>query len=71
MYNVSRCKQTIGSDIVNLLDDLYSTPTYPDLAFENVSAFMKGRYLNTEMVIRNNGLKNSDSVKIFIYPHTQ
>ncbi|GAI14097.1 unnamed protein product, partial [marine sediment metagenome] len=41
--------------------------SYPDLSFENVSAVMNGRYLDTNMSIRNNGLKDSEKTKIEIY----
>ena len=67
MYNVSKCDQTIGQDTINLLNFLYSFPSQPDLSFENVSASMKGRYLDLNMTIRNNGLKISESTKISIY----
>jgi hypothetical protein len=67
MYPISKCGQTIGKDIPELINELYSTQSYADLVFENVSAIMKGRYLNVNMSIRNNGLKNSESVKVIIY----
>ena len=67
MYNVSKCSQTIGDDIINKIDELYSVKSYPDLAFENVSAIMHGKYLDTNMSIRNHGLKKSENAKILIY----
>ncbi len=67
MYNLSKCKQTTGDDIPQLIDELYSVPSYADLSFENVSAFMHGRYLNANISIRNNGLKDSENAKIKIY----
>jgi len=44
MYYISGCGQTIGEDIPELINELYSIPSYPDLSFENVSAVMHGRY---------------------------
>ncbi|MAG78857.1 hypothetical protein CMI40_00580 [Candidatus Pacearchaeota archaeon] len=67
MYNVSRCNQVIGNDTINLINELYSSPSYSDLDFENVSAKMNGRYLDIDMSIRNNGLKESEDTKIIVY----
>jgi hypothetical protein len=67
MYPISGCAQTIGDDIIELINELYSIPNYPDLAFENISAVMNGRYLNANISIRNNGLEKSEETKIKIY----
>jgi len=67
MYNISKCKQTMGEDIVNLINDLYSLPSQPDLLFENVSAKMNGRYLNTNLTVRNYGLKDAEGSQVRIY----
>ena len=67
MYYISGCGRTIGEDIPELINELYSVPSYSDLGFENVSAVMRGRYLNINMSIRNNGLKDSEMVKVIIY----
>lgn len=66
MYPVSKCKQTIGEDIPNRIDSLYETPSLPDLEFEKVSANMKSRFLDVEMLIKNEGLKGSGDFKIII-----
>lgn len=67
MYNVTKCDQTIGNDIINRINELYSIQPLPDLAFENVSAVMHGKYLNTNISIRNHGLKDSESSTLLIY----
>jgi len=67
MYSVSKCGQTIGQDTINLLDYLYSFPSQPDLIFEDVSASMRGRYLDLNMTVRNHGLKDSEEAEILIY----
>lgn len=59
MYEISRCDQTIGSDIINFINKIYSIPSQPDLVFENASALMHGKYLNINFSIRNNGIKNA------------
>ncbi len=67
MYSISKCSQLIGEDTINLINELYSVPSLPDLGFENVSAIMRGRYLNVNMSIRNNGLKKSKNSTVKIY----
>lgn len=67
MYPTINCKQTIGEDIVEQIDWLYSFPTLADLSFENTSASMKGSYLSFVMSIRNHGLKNSENSTLIIY----
>ena len=67
MYPVSKCYQEISDDMVDLINELYSIPTYADLSFENVSATMNGKYLNTNFTIRNYGLKDATSSQVKIY----
>ncbi len=67
MYPVSNCNQDIGEDISELINKLYSYPSYPDLSFVNVSANIEGRYLNTNMTIKNIGLRDSEKAEIEIY----
>ncbi len=67
MYNISKCSQTIGEDIIGLINEIYSYPSYPDLVFENVSAQMDGMFLNANLSVRNNGLKNAEMAKVIIY----
>lgn len=63
MYEISKCDQTIGDDIINFINKIYSIPTEPDLLFENASALMHGKYLDINFSIRNDGLKYAgDSV---------
>lgn len=67
MYNITKCKQTVGADIPELINELYLVPSYSDLSFENVSAIMHGRYLDANISLKNNGLKDSEKAKIMIY----
>ena len=67
MYNITNCRQVIGEDLISLIDDLYTEESLPDLTFENVEAGMSGRYLNTNISIRNNGLADSGDFKLIIY----
>ncbi len=67
MYNVSKCKQVMSQDIIELINELYSYPVQPDLSFENVSATMQGRFLDFNLTVRNNGLIISEEATIVIY----
>jgi len=67
MYPVSKCSQTIGQDISDMINELYSFQSLPDLAFENVSATMSGRYLDLNFTIRNQGIKDSPGGTVEIY----
>jgi hypothetical protein len=71
MYPISECNQIISDDIINLIDGLYSIKSAPDLTFENVSANINGRYLNTEINIVNQGLEQSENSKISIYANNK
>jgi len=67
MYNVSRCDQTIGQDMIQLINDLYSIQSYPDLVFEDASAKMSGRFLNLNMTIINVGLNDAGESNVGVY----
>ena len=67
MYNVTNCGQTVGEDTIQLINELYKIGSLPDLVFENVSAKMNGRYLDTNVSIRNNGLKDAGISRLKIY----
>lgn len=66
MYEITGCDRTIGEDIPTFIDEIYAIPSSPDLVFGNVSAVINGRYLDTNLEVRNNGLKKSEAVKIKI-----
>ena len=65
MYPISNCNQDMG-DISELINEIYSVESYPDLAIENVSAIMSGKYLDVNISVRNNGLVESESAEIII-----
>ena len=67
MYPISDCSQTLGSDIPSKIAELYSFPSYPDLAISNVSASMEGIYLNMNLSVENEGLANSTGGNIVIF----
>ena len=67
MYELSRCNQEISQDIIDTINDLYSTPSYADLSMENASAVMHGKYLDASFIVTNNGLKDSRHSTVRIY----
>jgi hypothetical protein len=67
MYPVSMCDQIINPKVIATINDLYLVPSQPDLTFENISAIMKGKYLDVNMSVRNIGLNDSNSAQINIY----
>jgi hypothetical protein len=67
MYNITKCSQRVGEDVVGKINNLYSHPSYSDLVFENVSANMRGKYLDSNITIKNHGLKDAENIKLKIY----
>lgn len=61
MYRVSKCYQEMGDEIPDEINELYATPSRPDLTFESVSAKTHNRYLDFNISVRNRGLASSDS----------
>jgi len=66
MYNFTSCRQTIGDEIPQRIDEIYSIPAQPNLVLENASASMSGRYLDLEFSVRNNGFAESQPAIIQI-----
>ncbi len=67
MYHVSSCSQTLGEDIPELINELYSIPSKTDLVLDEVYPVAQGRYLNVNMSIKNVGLIDSGPSEIKIY----
>ncbi|MBU2104929.1 MAG: matrixin family metalloprotease [Nanoarchaeota archaeon] len=67
MYNLSSCGQTIGDDVLNLINELYSIGSFPDLVLKNVSSVIEGRYINANISLINEGLVGSKNFSVDIY----
>lgn len=67
MYPVSKCGQKISQQTIDVIDTLYSIPSYPDLTFESISAIMHGKYLDVNMSLRNEGLERAPLAKVNLY----
>ncbi|MBT3397545.1 hypothetical protein HOA55_03870 [archaeon] len=66
LFNVSRCDQRVTSDIVRLLDELYSIEALPDLSIEDLVASTKGRYLDFNVTVENIGLMDSSESSLTV-----
>lgn len=49
------CNQKLDDSIITELNRLYSEENLPDLYFDNITAIMKGRYLDFNLTIKNSG----------------
>jgi hypothetical protein len=67
MYPITGCNQEIDEEIVEDINNLYSTKSLPDLAIESITANKTGRYLNFDINISNDGLKDSKWAELNIY----
>lgn len=67
MYNISSCDQKLTDDILEELNRLYTAPPLPDLYFQNVSSFKKGRYLNLNFAVLNQGLIDASNMNVILY----
>ncbi len=67
MYPVSECDQTINQNTIDFINNIYAIPSYPDLAFEDISAIMHGKYLNLNMSIRNIGINDAPNSTVKVY----
>jgi hypothetical protein len=67
MYEINYCKQTISNDLLDYINKIYSIPSQPDLAFEDISIVPHGRYLEINVTIRNNGLTYSKESNLVIF----
>lgn len=66
LYNITQCDQTVSQDIVDYIEKLYSISSLPDLSLYNASAKLRGRFLDVELTIMNEGLKNSQESQLII-----
>ncbi len=67
MYAITKCNQVIGGDMIDLINQLYSIPSYSDLEFGDVSAILKGRFLDINFSVSNAGLNYAGQSRVIIY----
>ena len=66
MYNVSRCDQRITDDMIELIDKLYSIEPLADALISELTAVKKGKYLDFNITILNEGLIGIDSINLSV-----
>ena len=66
MYNVSSCNQKISKDVITLLQKLYSVQALPDAMISELNATTKGKYLNFNITIINDGLSKIKSIDLTV-----
>ena len=67
MYNVSRCDQHISEDMVDLISELYSIEPLADASISDVEAVTRGRYLDFNITVLNEGLLDIDAMNLTIF----
>ena len=66
MYNMSKCDQRITSDMIELIDKLYSIEPLADALISELTAVKKGKYLDFNITILNEGLVGIDAINLAI-----
>jgi hypothetical protein len=66
MYNVSDCDQRISEDMVRLINNLYSIEALPDAVVGSVNAVKRGKYLDFNITILNEGLIDISDITLSI-----
>jgi len=67
LYPTLDCKQTLDQYFVDELNSLYEDDGLPDLKIVDVKADKSGRYLNFNISIVNQGLKDVSKTKLKVY----
>lgn len=67
LYPTLRCDQEIDPEIVDSINSLYRFDSLPDLLFFSTQATKSGRYLNFNIEILNQGLKESGPAMVSVY----
>lgn len=67
LYPVTSCEQEIDDSLINSINNLYTIESLPDLSIVKVDLNKTGRYLNFEVVLGNQGLKNYGKSELKVY----
>lgn len=67
MYNLSYCNQKITPGMVDLIKKLYSIKPLPDAKISELSAVKKGRYLDFNITVVNEGLRKIDNIDLTLF----
>jgi len=67
MYEISSCNQRLSSEVVDVINEVYTYPKLPDLTIRDATATKTGRKLEFKVEIFNAGLDFSLDAKIGIF----
>jgi hypothetical protein len=67
MYNTSNCDQRISQDMVDLINELYSIEPLGDASIDRLSAVKRGRYLDFNITVLNEGLISIEDINLTIF----
>jgi len=66
LYDTYSCDQRITPDIIKILNELYSIEPLPDLKIKNLEVVKKGRYLDFNVTIVNEGMSDVGVVELVL-----
>ena len=67
MYNLSRCDQRITPDMIRIIRDLYEIVPLPDAKINSINATKRGRYLDFEITVLNDGMIKITNMSIGLF----
>jgi len=66
MYNISKCGQRVTADMIELIDALYKIEALVDVWISDLSVVKRGRYLDFNITVLNEGLLDAYAVDLSI-----
>ena len=66
MYPLTNCNQKVDDYIIDKINELYSADSLADLEIIDLDVSAKGRYLNFDINVSNNGLKDAEGVTLVL-----
>ena len=66
MYNTSNCDQRITTDMIGIIKSLYSIEPLAEARISELSAVKKGRYLDFNITVLNEGLLEIENISLTI-----
>ncbi|MGC9309614.1 MAG: matrixin family metalloprotease [Candidatus Nanoarchaeia archaeon] len=66
MYPYFSCEQEIHPGHIQLLKEIYNKPAKAELYFKDIEAVKKGRYLDFEAIVENQGIITAKNIKLIL-----
>ncbi|MFH1452241.1 MAG: matrixin family metalloprotease [archaeon] len=67
MYPVTDCNQRLTPDMVEIINELYSIESLPDARIKDIVAVKKGKYLDFNISVINEGLIDIENISLTIF----